>query len=115
MKYEEIKKAEASLSKQGRKLDEALALQGATRDDLRKGLRINKLVTKMVGKDVKVTDKEILDYIEANRESLPQGETDEQLRKTVKEQLTQQALGAKAQAWVAELQKKAKIQYFVQY
>ena len=112
---DEIKKVEESVAKQGKKLDEVLALQGWTREQVRKDIRLNKLVTKMVGKDVKITDKEINDYIETNKDSLPQGQTDDQLRKTVKDQLTQQALGTKVQAWLAELQKKAKIQYFVSY
>lgn len=111
---DEIKKAEESLAKQGRKMDDVLALQGLTRQDLRKLIRLDKLVTKMVGKVV-VTDKDVNDYIDKNKDTLPVGQTDEQLRKTVKDQLTQQALSTKVQAWLAELQKKAKIQYFVQY
>lgn len=112
---EDFKKVEESVVKQGQKFDEALALQGLTREDLRKGIRINILIKKMVGKDVAVTDKDVNEYIEQNRETLPTDQTEEQLKKSVKDQLTQQALGVKAQAWLADIQKKAKIQYFVQY
>lgn len=112
---DEIKKVETTLSKQGQKLDQVLTLQGINRDDLRKLIRLDKLVGKMVGKDIKITDKEIMDYIEKNRESLPQDQTDAQLKTTVSNQLKQQALSEKVQKWLADLQAKAKIQYFVQY
>jgi len=112
---EEIKKVDANLSKQGQKLDQVLATQGINREDLRRLIRLDKLVGKMVGKDIKISDKEIADYIEKNKESLPQDQSEEQLKKTVSSQLKQQALSAKVQSWLAGLQSKAKIQYFVQY
>ena len=54
-------------------------------------------------------------YIEKNKESLPADQTEEQLRKTVAENLRQQMLNEKVQKWLADLQAKAKVQYFVQY
>ncbi len=112
---DEIKKVEASLSKQGQKLDQVLAMQNLKKEDLRKLIRLDKLVGKMVGKSIKISDKEVADYIEKNKESLPQDQTEVQLKKTVTENLRQQQLNQKVQTWLADLQKKAKIQYFVQY
>ena len=112
---DEVKKVEQTLSKQGQKLDQVLAMEGINRDDLRKLLRLNKLIEKMVGKDIKISDKEIADYIEKNKDSLPQDQTEEQLKQTVSKELRQQALNQKLQKWLADLQGKAKIQYFVQY
>ncbi|HVF69536.1 MAG TPA: SurA N-terminal domain-containing protein [Xanthomonadales bacterium] len=112
---EEIKKVETTLSKSGQKMDQVLALQGLTKEDLKKLIRLDKLVSKMVGKDIKVTDADINSYIEKNSESLPADQTEEQLRKSVSDNLRQQKLNEKVQQWLAELQKKAKIQYFVQY
>lgn len=112
---DEIKKAEASVAKQGRKMDEVLATQGLTRTDLRKLIRLDRLVNKMVGKNISITSKEVDDYIDKNKDSLPQDQTPEELRKSVTKQLEQQALTTKVQAWIANLQSKAKVQYFVQY
>jgi foldase protein PrsA len=112
---EEIKKVEQTLSKQGQKIDQVLALQGLTKDDLRKLIRLDKLVSKMVGKDIKVTDEDIAKYIEENRESLPQDQTEEQLKKTVHDTLRQQQLNQKVQAWLGSLKQKAKIWEVVQY
>ena len=76
---EEITKLQAGLKKQGQNLDQALATQGMTRDDLNRAIRTNKLVSKLVGKDVKVTDEEVNDYLEKNKANLP--DTDEAVLK----------------------------------
>lgn len=112
---DEIKKVESNLSKQGQKLDQVLTVQGINREDLKKLIKLDKMVGKIVGKDVKVSDKEVSDYIEKNRDSLPAEQTEEQLKATVAAQLKQQALSAKVQAWLSEIRSKAKVQYFVQY
>lgn len=112
---DEIKKVEATLSKSGQKMDQVLALQGLTKEDLKKLIRLDKMVSKMVGKDIKVSDKDIDAYIEKNKESLPEGQTEEQIRKSVSDSLRQQLLNEKVQKWLADLQAKAKVQYFVQY
>jgi hypothetical protein len=112
---DEIKKVDETLSKQGQKIDDVLAMQGMTRQDLRKVIRLNKLVTKVVGSDVKVTDDEVNAYVEKNKDLLPQGQTEEQLKKTATDQVKQQKLNDKIRTWLESLQTKAKIMYFVQY
>lgn len=112
---DEIKKIETSISKQGQKLDEVLAMQGMTQEDLKKIIRLQKLVEKIVGKDVKVSDEEINKYIEQNKDFLPKDKSEEELKKTAKESLTQQKLNTKINDWLTSLQTKAKIMYFVQY
>jgi len=112
---DQMKTVEKSLSKQGQNLDQVLATQGMTRDDLRQLVRMDKLVQKMVGKNIKITDKQVNDYIANNKDSLPQNESDAQLRQDVKSQLEQQELNQKAQTWLNNLESKAHIVYFVQY
>lgn len=112
---DEIKKVEETLTKQGQKLDDVLAMQGMSRQDLRKLIKLDKLVTKIVGKDVKVTDAEVSEYLEKNKELLPQNQTEEQLKKTATEQVKQQKLNQEVRTWVESLQTKAKVMYFVQY
>lgn len=112
---DEIKKVEGSLSKQGQKLEEVLKMQGMTRADLTKLIRLDKMVGKIVGKDVKVTDKDIDAFLEKNKEVLPKDQSEEQLRKTAQERLKQEMLNTKVQAWLESLQNKAKVLYFVQY
>lgn len=111
---DEITKLQGNLKSQGQSMDQVLAAQGMTQDDLRHLIRLDKLVQKMVGKDVKVTDKEVNDYIEKNKESLPSSD-ETTLKKQVKAQLLQQKTNDKVRTWLADLQKKANIVQFVQY
>jgi len=111
---DEISTLQNNLKKQGQSLDQVLSAQGMSQDDLRKLIRLDKLVQKMVGKDVKVTDKEVNDYIAKNKDSLP-STNEAALKKQVKAQLTQQKTNEAVQTWLANIQQKANIVYFVQY
>lgn len=112
---DQIKTIEDNLSKQGQKLDQMLTMEGMTKDDLRKIIRLDILVTKLVGKDIKISDKDINNYIASNKDVLPKGKSDKELKQFAKEQLQKAQLPQKAQAWFAELEKKAKIVKFVDY
>ncbi len=112
---DEIKKLEDNLSKQGQKLDQVLEAQGMSRDELNKLIRLDKLVAKMVGKDVKVTDQEINEYLEKNKDALPEGTDENTLKKQIGEQLKQQKTNEKVRTWLADLQKEASVKYYVQY
>lgn len=111
----EVKKTQDNLKKQGQNIDQVLAMNGMTMDDLKQLIRLDKLVQKMVGKNIKVTDQQVNDYIDKNKDTLPTGQNEAQLKTTVKNQLYQQQLNTKVQAWLTDLQSKAHILYFVQY
>lgn len=110
-----VKKIEDSLTSQGQNLDQALAMQGMTRSDFVGQVKIQKLIEKMFSKDVKVTDKEISDYIEQNKASIPSTLTGDALNTNVKQQLEQQKLSTVFQTWLTNAQKNAKIMYFVNF
>lgn len=109
------KKIEDGFKKQGQNLDQALSIQGMTRKDLEGQLRIQKLVEKMLAKDVKITDKEVNDYIEKNKATLPEDLKADEATKAARQQLEQQKLSQKAQSFIENLQSKAKINYLVNY
>lgn len=109
------KQIEDSLKTQGQTLDTALAVQGLTREDLSMQLKLRNLVTKLLADKVKVSDKEIADYIEKNKDTLPTDLKENELKKSVGEQLKQQKLATASQAWIEELNKNAKINYLVNY
>lgn len=111
----EIKKLQDNLSKQGQNIEQVLQAQGMNKDDLRKLIRLDKLVSKMVGKDVKVSDDEVNAYIEKNKETLPQGTDEATLKKQVSDQLKQQKTNEKVRTWLADLQKQAVVKYYVTY
>ena len=109
------KQIENSLKSQGQSLDTALTMQGMTRQDLAVQLKLRILVEKLLADKIKVSDKEIADYITANKSTLPTNSTADEIKKSVEEQLKQQKLGSASQAWLQDLTKNAKINYFVSY
>jgi len=110
-----IKKIESSVSSQGQTLDALLAAQNRTRSYLLEQIRTQKLLEKMVGKDITITDQEITDYLEQNKEFFSESLSEEEKKKSAQQQLEQTRLGEKAQEWIKEARKNANIFYFVDY
>ena len=113
-------KIEKNIASQGggATLESLLAQQGMTKQNLVDEIKLQKLVTKMVGDDVTVTDKEVADYLAAQEQQAALSSvqpTELPSKDQVKEQLKQQKLQEKIQAFVADLKGKAKITYFVEY
>ena len=111
----EIAKIEKSVSGQGQNLDVLLSQQGMTRGDLLKQVKIQLLLKKMVGQNITVTDKEINDYIDKNKDSLPAGTDPATLKPQIKTQLEQQKGNEKIQKIISDLQSKAKIEYLLKF
>ena len=111
---EVISKIEAGLENQGG-LDQALLLEGMTREELVKQIQMQKLVEKMLTNRIIVTEADVSEYINTNSEILPEGASAEEINETVKNQLQQQKLSSEIQIWLADLRQKAKINYFVEY
>ena len=112
---EEIAKMEKALAPQGQSFDQALALQGLSRESLKDRIKLSKIIEKIFSKDVVVTEKEVEDFIEKNRESIP-AETDiEKVKPAIREQLRSQKVDQKGNEWIKKLTKDAKVLRFVDY
>ncbi|MEK7633806.1 MAG: SurA N-terminal domain-containing protein [Patescibacteria group bacterium] len=109
----EMKKIEANVTSQGSTLDQALQNQGMTKNDLTKEIKIQLMLQKMAGNDIKISDKEIDDFISANKNQ--QGFDREIPREQAVSQLKQQKSQQKIQSFLSDLKTKAKITYFVNY
>ncbi len=109
------KQVEDSLKSQGQNLDTALQMQGMTKQDFLTQLKLRNLVEKLLSDQIKITNAEISDYIEKNKDTLPTNLKGDEMKKRVEEQLRQQKLASKSQGWLTNLQKNAKINYFVNY
>ncbi|MBI2031094.1 MAG: SurA N-terminal domain-containing protein [Candidatus Levybacteria bacterium] len=109
----EIKKIEENLKAQGQTLEDVLKLQGATLDTVREQITLNLLMKKLLGKDIAVSDSEILDYVEKNKEIKPESMPEEEYKKQVKTQLEQQKFQEKAQTYIKKLQDSAQINYYL--
>lgn len=111
----EIAKIEKQFSDQGQDLNQLLAAQGLTRERFREEVRIQIMVTRILGDDAKVTDKEFNDFMANNQDLITEGENEATARATLRQQMEQQKLAQKYQEWIANVKKNAKINYFVEY
>ncbi len=112
---DQIKQIEENLKSSGQTLDQALASQGMSKNTLETQIRLQKLIEKILGKDIQVSDKDVDDYITKNKDLFPKDMKAEDIKKNAKQDLTQQKLSEKFQTWITDLKSKAKIQYFVKY
>jgi len=103
------------LKAQGQTLEAALAANGQTRADFDEQMKTQIVLEKMLGKDVSVTDEEISTYFTENKDTFDKEATLESEKENIKATLLQQKLNAKLQPFLADLQSKAKIIYFLKF
>lgn len=82
------------------KLDQVLGFQGMTRAELEKQISYQLLIRRMFGDGVTVSDEDVNQYIESNKEQL--GEVDDQTKVTIREQLVMQKIGQAFNTWLTE-------------
>lgn len=112
---EEISKIKESIAKTGEDYETAITAEGFTDQSLRENILLNKTLSKMVAKDIQVTEEGIQKYRDENKDSLPKDKSDEEVKTLVKDELTSTKRSEKIQELVARLKKDAKINYFVTY
>lgn len=94
-------------------LDEVLQYQGMTKADFDEQIRLQMLLTKLIGKDIVITDEDIAAYRATNSATLVA--TDEAgLNAEAREAILTQQVGEKIQSWFTDLRSKAKIFTFAQ-
>ncbi|MCX7996573.1 MAG: SurA N-terminal domain-containing protein [Patescibacteria group bacterium] len=109
----ELKKLEEQLKSQGQSLDQILALQGGTRENIREQISLSKTLEKLVGNDVPVSTEEVATFIEQNPTLAADKNANlDQLRAQATEQLKKQKIDQKIQQLIQDLRQKANIRYF---
>ena len=111
----ELKKIEENLKSQGTTLDQALQLQGMTKVQLNDEIKIQLSIQRMVEGNIKLSDKEVQEFLTTNKDQFPEGTTEEAMKKEATDQIKSQKLQEKTQAFLADLKKKAKVLNFVNY
>jgi parvulin-like peptidyl-prolyl isomerase len=106
---EEISKIEENITSQGQDLDTLLQAQGMSRSELREQIKIQKIVEKIVGQDVIVSEEELASYMEENADFMPEDVDEVEYKEQVRAQLTQQQVGEKIQTWLQELRGNANV------
>lgn len=107
-----VKEIESQIP-EGQKLDDLLLAYGLSRQEFEKQLSYEIIVTKLLEKDIIITDEEVKTYYDANKTTFPAGSTLDSVKTEIKDQLKQTKLSEKYQTLVEELKSKAKIFYFL--
>ncbi|OGM18768.1 hypothetical protein A2685_00455 [Candidatus Woesebacteria bacterium RIFCSPHIGHO2_01_FULL_37_10] len=110
----EIGEIEKAVQAQGTTLDEALATQGQSREDLNENVRIQKTIEKLLAEDITVNEDELKKYFEENKDYYKDAEYAD-IEPTIREQLKQQKLQGSYQKWIEDLKSTSRINYFVSY
>lgn len=110
----EIKKIETQITSQGDTMDNALAAQNMTIDDLKEQIVTQKELEKLLADKITVSDEEVAKYIADNQVPVTAGQ-EATINEQIKNELRNQKLGGEAQTFIASLKAKAKIQYWVNY
>ena len=106
---EEMKAVEELADQQGLTLEKLLELQGVSKSQLEEEIKLQKMIEKIVGEDMEVTDEEVSQYLEENRQYLDETATEAELKETVTNQLSQQKLTETVREWIGKLQQEAKV------
>ncbi len=113
---EDIAAFEANMKQQGKTLEDALKERGITREELQEQVKMQKLVVKMIAKDVTVSNDEI--NAEMAKLNPPKGAKPEELKgmyDQIKQSLQKQKLEERYASWSKELEQKAVITYYKKY
>jgi len=110
-----IEEIRQSLTEQGQDFDQLLELQGISMQKLRSDIKVDEMINLMVGLDIDISEEEIEQYLESNRDFLPEEASEEELQQMASQQLEQQQMSQKYQEWLTNLREEANIQYFVGY
>lgn len=107
----EISKIETSLGGKTN-LDQALTAQGMTMNDLKVDVQRRLLINKMIAGSVNVSDQEITDFINKNRESMTATD-DAGLKREALDALSSQKKSEVTQKWFTDLKAKAKVSKYL--
>lgn len=112
---DEIDRISGVVESQGTTLDDALAAQGQTMDDLRKNVKLRLSAEKILQDSISVTDQEAKDYFDQNKSYYADDAKYEDMSADIKDQLKQQKLQTEFQKLIDQLKSDANITYFVNY
>lgn len=111
----EIAKITKQIKDQGQDLNELLKAQGIAQADFESDIKMQIVVTELLGDKTKVTDKEVNDFIAKNESLMTEEKDKAKAKENIRLQLQQQKLSTEYQKWIAEIRKNASVLQFVEY
>jgi len=109
-----VDEIESTLKDQGTDLATVLSFQGKNMEDFKEEIKFNVMVEKLLADKVSVTEDEIQKYFDDNKDAY-EGQTFDEVKETIKQDLTNSKLGEAYQAWITEIKTPASIKYLVDY
>jgi hypothetical protein len=104
---DELKSLEDKVSGQGQSMDDLLAMQGLTREDLRQQMRMKLMIDQLIPESEPPTDEEIAQALEVQGDAFAAGATEDEKKQMVSDQLTQQKDSESYNNWMQSLQDQA--------
>lgn len=96
----------------GMNIDQLLQYQGMTRADFESQLKLQMTVEKLLGKDIKISDTEITDYI-ATASSTLTATNEAGMKEEARQAIMSEKINEKLQPWFTQLKAKANILRFL--
>jgi hypothetical protein len=94
------------------KIEDVLKFQGMTKADFDAQIKLQLLVEKILGKDIKLSDSELDQYISTNSARLVSTSSAE-IKEEAKKLFVEEQINKKIQPWFLDLKNKAKISKFL--
>ncbi len=105
----EIKVIADNIASQGSTLEEVLTIRGMSKKELEKQIKLQKILEKLAITDIQISDEQISEYLKTNKDLLPKGSTQEELKKMAKEDLAAEASNQAINSWLEKVRSEAKV------
>jgi parvulin-like peptidyl-prolyl isomerase len=102
-----------SVAQQGATLEDILAYQGMTYDQLVENVRIQKILEQLLKDSTSVSDDEIKARYDENRDIYGKDKTYEQLKEDIRYQIYQEKVTASYKSWIQEKINSSEIQRYL--
>lgn len=110
----EIKKFEDQFAAVGQNIDDVLAMENLTRDELKNQVAVRIMIEKLVSDKAGISDEDLNKYITDSQVTLPAGQ-EEETKNQIREQMKQEKLATLSMELIEQLRAKAKIYDFSNY
>ncbi|OGM13609.1 hypothetical protein A3A76_03165 [Candidatus Woesebacteria bacterium RIFCSPLOWO2_01_FULL_39_23] len=109
----ELAKISESINQQGSNLNDVLALQGMTLEELRENIEIQKILEKLLQHKISISDEEIQQRFDDNKSSYSPETKYDDVKESLKAQIFQEKLSDLYRSWIEEKRTNLKVKYFM--
>ena len=112
---DKIDEVKSSLEKQGTNLENVLTYQNQSMEDFKDSIKMRLIIERLLSDKVNVSDEEVKEYYDKNKNMFDKTKTFEELKDDIKEQVYQGKLSQEYKRWIQDIRSSAKINYFVNF